>query len=309
MILTVLVISGTLLSITLVAGLIMLYQIKQATSAADSAKALFAADAGVSWWFYYNGPNYQSSLNSSTINGSFGNQASFEIVQLSDGNARVVGKAGNSKRAFLVRPTTGINFGPLRCQANRIDLAIVVDHPSSSAKVSNLKSSLINGLVHNIDFPDSQIALIEVDQSSYSTLFNLTGNETTIENNINGPPGLTLDSSYGLALDDGLGRARSILGFESVPGHNNDTNFPDAVLLIVDSFPANLTDRNNAIIAADNIRSDGGQIYVINIGMQNATWVDYYEQNIADYYYYASDFGNSSPSSLELIISDALLNC
>jgi len=49
MMLTVLVISGTTLGATTIAGLLMLYQLRQATSVTYSSQALFAADAGLEW--------------------------------------------------------------------------------------------------------------------------------------------------------------------------------------------------------------------------------------------------------------------
>ena len=52
MIMTVLTLGGTLLGATTVAGLFMLYQIRQATDLANSAKAFSAADAGLEWGLY-----------------------------------------------------------------------------------------------------------------------------------------------------------------------------------------------------------------------------------------------------------------
>jgi len=52
MLLTVLIISGTILGATTIAGLLMLYQIRQATNTALSLQALFAADTGLEWRLY-----------------------------------------------------------------------------------------------------------------------------------------------------------------------------------------------------------------------------------------------------------------
>ena len=46
MLLAVLIISGTILGATTIAGLLMLYQIRQAGDLTSSAKAIFAADSG-----------------------------------------------------------------------------------------------------------------------------------------------------------------------------------------------------------------------------------------------------------------------
>ena len=49
MLLAVLVISGTILGATTIAGLLMLNQIRQATNIGLSMQAIFAADTGVEW--------------------------------------------------------------------------------------------------------------------------------------------------------------------------------------------------------------------------------------------------------------------
>ena len=55
MIITILVLGGAILSATTIAGLLMLYQIRQTTDIANSGRAIYAADAGIEWslfkWF------------------------------------------------------------------------------------------------------------------------------------------------------------------------------------------------------------------------------------------------------------------
>ncbi|MDO8430221.1 MAG: hypothetical protein Q7S73_02540 [bacterium] len=52
MLITVLALSGTILGATTIAGLLMLYQIRQATDVVNSTKAIFAADSGFEWRLY-----------------------------------------------------------------------------------------------------------------------------------------------------------------------------------------------------------------------------------------------------------------
>lgn len=52
MILTVFTLGGALLGATTIAGLLMLYQVRQGADVAQSARALFAADAGIEWGLY-----------------------------------------------------------------------------------------------------------------------------------------------------------------------------------------------------------------------------------------------------------------
>lgn len=52
MILTVLALGGAILGATTIAGILMLYQIRQATDLTNSGKAIYAADAGLEWTLY-----------------------------------------------------------------------------------------------------------------------------------------------------------------------------------------------------------------------------------------------------------------
>jgi hypothetical protein len=139
MIITVLTLGGTILGVTTIAGLLMLYQIRQATDLASSAKAIFAADAGIEWSYYQFNCDPNDTTNkwpgcaldppsfnpSSQPQPSFTNGASFEVTcqdyggsknfNCEDGkknqidgvlpeiySIKSIGKAGNTSRAFLV---------------------------------------------------------------------------------------------------------------------------------------------------------------------------------------------------------------
>ncbi len=60
MLIAVLALGGAILGATTVAGLLTLYQIRATTDTANSAKAIFAADAGTEWalFNYYKGTSY-----------------------------------------------------------------------------------------------------------------------------------------------------------------------------------------------------------------------------------------------------------
>lgn len=112
MILAVLALGGTILGATTIAGLLMTYQIRQATDFQNSAKSIFAADAGIEWSLY---SYFQLA---SIPQPTFGNQASVvatcydsstpaNVVGCNDiVNAAYViskGTAGDTKRAFLLQ--------------------------------------------------------------------------------------------------------------------------------------------------------------------------------------------------------------
>lgn len=52
MLITVLALGGTILGATTIAGLMILYQLKQTNDLINSNKAIFAADSGIEWRLY-----------------------------------------------------------------------------------------------------------------------------------------------------------------------------------------------------------------------------------------------------------------
>lgn len=116
MIMTTLAIGGTILGAATIAGLLVVYQIRATTDLADSAKAVFAADAGIEWQLY----NYFSTstlnhlpqpvfdinlsgirLNAVCLKDS-GEETDCETFGNSSATAiKSVGTYGNSSRAFF----------------------------------------------------------------------------------------------------------------------------------------------------------------------------------------------------------------
>lgn len=98
MLITVLILSGTMLAATTVAGLLMTYQIRQATNITDSTKAIFAADAGIEWALY------RSFKNANYPMPTFGNGASVTLVFTPPTgfptSVKSTGNAGKVARAF-----------------------------------------------------------------------------------------------------------------------------------------------------------------------------------------------------------------
>jgi threonine/homoserine efflux transporter RhtA len=116
MILTVLALGGTLLGATTVAGLLTLYQIRNSTDLANSARAIFAADAGIEWalYNYFCSDTATSTCAAAPPLGEFSNGATVQVTCLDaagnepelgcdDSNVtsfRSVGNSGGSVRAF-----------------------------------------------------------------------------------------------------------------------------------------------------------------------------------------------------------------
>ncbi|MDP2741590.1 MAG: hypothetical protein Q8O66_02825 [bacterium] len=108
MILSIITLGAIMLGATAVSGFLVVYQLRMSSDAADSAKAIFAADAGIDWGIY------QFSKPTSTAPAPvFSNRASFVLacydsasrqVQCSDSSSvftiRSSGRSGMSNRAF-----------------------------------------------------------------------------------------------------------------------------------------------------------------------------------------------------------------
>lgn len=100
MILSVILMSGAILSATMVASFLMVYHMRQATDLANSAKAIFAADAGVEWQFYRvrKDANYPAPV--------FTNGTQLQVVQVEPNVYRCIGSSARSARAFEINVTT-----------------------------------------------------------------------------------------------------------------------------------------------------------------------------------------------------------
>jgi hypothetical protein len=86
MLVAVLSIGGAILGATTVAGLLMLYQIRSTSDAANSAKAIFAADSGLEWSLY-------AYFNSSTVPAlptALGNGSTIQVTCYDDTGVNVV---------------------------------------------------------------------------------------------------------------------------------------------------------------------------------------------------------------------------
>lgn len=106
MILTVLALGGSILGATAIAGMLMVYQFRQAADLSLSSVAIYAADAGVEWGWYkfFRGGDARQPV--------FTNQASVSVtcfdagesvVDCSNNDARsvrAIGKVGEVSRAL-----------------------------------------------------------------------------------------------------------------------------------------------------------------------------------------------------------------
>lgn len=98
MLVSVIMLGGILASAVGIAGVLMVFQIRQSNEAARSAEAFYAADAGLEWTTY-NQFNTAVALPSST----FSNGASFEASSSLAGTVlriQSIGMSGNAARAL-----------------------------------------------------------------------------------------------------------------------------------------------------------------------------------------------------------------
>lgn len=106
MILTVLILGGTILGATTVAGLLMLYQIRQATDLGRSTQAIFAADTAIEWglYQYYGGTEGPPVLsNGANFSTTCYDNSQNEVNCRSTSTTSIVGigRSGDVRRAFL----------------------------------------------------------------------------------------------------------------------------------------------------------------------------------------------------------------
>lgn len=94
MLATVLILSGTILGATTIAGILMLYQVRQSTNIGNSAKAIFAADTGIEYESYrkYKDAGYPMP--------TMTNSSSFATTLIGTTTVQSVGSAGEVVRAF-----------------------------------------------------------------------------------------------------------------------------------------------------------------------------------------------------------------
>jgi len=94
MLLTVLVIGGLLLGASSIAGLLMVYQLRQASDITNSTKAIFAADSGLEWELY------RMFKDSGYPKPAMTNNANFNTTVYGTSTIKSVGNSQNSSRAF-----------------------------------------------------------------------------------------------------------------------------------------------------------------------------------------------------------------
>lgn len=117
MLITVLALTGTILGATTIAGLLMIYQIRQSTDIVNSTKAIFAADSGIEWRLYrfYKvddqecNPDCDGAGSGSCQQPEFQNNATLNTtctLQMISGTSTVVikstGFSANNARAFEI---------------------------------------------------------------------------------------------------------------------------------------------------------------------------------------------------------------
>lgn len=101
MLLTVILLSGAVLASTSLVGLLILYQLRQATDIKNSMQAIFAADTGIEWAFYNaTRPPAEQRPYPEVINLSNGAKVTITELVGDPLPLKSVGQSGRSARAF-----------------------------------------------------------------------------------------------------------------------------------------------------------------------------------------------------------------
>lgn len=93
MLLTVLVMGGSLIAASTIAGYLMLLKIRQSSDITNSTKAIFAADTGIEWDLY------RRLKNANYPKPQLSNGSSFEVFAEAS-STKSIGTAANASRAF-----------------------------------------------------------------------------------------------------------------------------------------------------------------------------------------------------------------
>lgn len=301
MLLTVLVISGTLMSISLIAGLLMLYQIRQAGDFTNSAKSIFAADSGVEWWFY-NEKGLNPRVPSSSV--TFSNGQSFEVVDLGGGRAKVIGTAGNSRRAFLIE-SIPIPPGPIPCN-QPIDLMILVKNSIDQPIFQNVKNAIKNFLDKLGVSPGNAhvgFILFGQDYTPFSST-HLTDDLTIAKSNVDSMTAILGNDSY---LSAAISSAACELDENIPPAGCGDTHdrpdlqAPDYIIIITDDIPNTpLSDPLGAAeTAAINAKSQSNIELFAAYGGADSAAVDFYTLRVVstpsdNHFYQTYNFDSAS---------------
>ncbi len=93
LLITVLLLGGSTIAASTIAGFLLLRSIRQSSDIANSTKAVFAADTGIEWDLY------RRFKDNSYPKPQLTNDASFDVVSTAT-STRSVGESGKSYRAF-----------------------------------------------------------------------------------------------------------------------------------------------------------------------------------------------------------------
>ena len=119
MLLTVVILSGTLLSATTIAGLLMLYQIRQSVDIANSTKAFYAADSGLEQRLYQFIKEENVACDS-PLEGTLSNGATFRVeCSVKVAKAAAVGVAGAETATIKSTGEANKNYRALEIKLSR----------------------------------------------------------------------------------------------------------------------------------------------------------------------------------------------
>ena len=106
MLMTVIMLSGAILASTSLAGLLILYQLRQSTDSASSTKAIFAADAGIERALFKEkkGSTDSYPLKQTLSNSTTGNSTQYTVTQDPANPLLIksIGQSGRTARAFQI---------------------------------------------------------------------------------------------------------------------------------------------------------------------------------------------------------------
>ncbi|PIP46684.1 MAG: hypothetical protein COX15_00065, partial [Candidatus Colwellbacteria bacterium CG23_combo_of_CG06-09_8_20_14_all_42_19] len=178
MLLTVMLLSGAILASTSLAGLLIIYQLRQATDVKGSMQAVFAADSGIEWAFYNETrPGAEQQLYPKIItltNGLPGSPVKVTITKIPGDPLplKAIGQSGRSARAFQANlPSYNLSPPNLPPSSFSCGDSVTFTYKGSSVTYGTVLNATTGKCWMDRNLGASQVATSSTDSAAYGDLF------------------------------------------------------------------------------------------------------------------------------------------
>ena len=286
MLLTVVLLSGAVLAATSLVGLLILYQLRQATDIKGSVRAIFAADAGLEWAFFNETrPPAQKEPYPKIINFSNGAKVTVTYNPSDSLPIKSIGQYGRSARAFQANSPGG--------GGSKFDVILVLDRSASINDAELALAKVAANTFVDVVAPSpagSHIGLVSF-ASNVTLDEHLTSSGTAVKTAIN-----SIDNGGNTNLSEAIDVADGEFSDSHIPHERPEIK--DIMIVITDGEPNRKRGgdareaRQAAKEEAEEARLASVEVYVVGVGVTPVT-EEYLRTQIADdvfHYFSVADF-------------------